>query len=110
MFFHSKINSIPRKLDDNQLSSVTCLELKPLLLVCQLFGLVPFSLKSYQSTSHHYLVMALMATVVNCSIVLVIVFGPFRYMRKPMESVLFTIVHYIIMFIQLTCMSNVYIR
>ncbi|KAI5736695.1 hypothetical protein M8J76_006191 [Diaphorina citri] len=59
MFFQAKHPAVSADKLDTQLSTVTCSELRPLLQVCQPFGLVPYSLQTYQSSSRHYLVMGI---------------------------------------------------
>ncbi|KAI5742689.1 hypothetical protein M8J77_010166 [Diaphorina citri] len=61
MFFQAKHPAVSADKLDTQLSTVTCSELRPLLQVCQPFGLVPFSLQTYQSSSRHHLVMGIKA-------------------------------------------------
>lgn len=110
MFFNRKSNTNHSIKLENQLPSLICEELRSLLLVIRPFGLVPFSLKTYQSSARHSVMLGLKGTVIGIIILAAICFGPLQYMRKPMESLLFTIVHYLIMYINLICVGCVYIR
>jgi hypothetical protein len=69
MFFQAKHPAVSADKLDTQLSTVTCSELRPLLQVCQPFGLVPYSLQTYQSSSRHYLLMGIKVMIIIICVV-----------------------------------------